>query len=171
MVDATTGIVVTARDFRGKIVLLYLGYTQCPDVCPLALQNVSQALNLLGQDAAAVRLLFVTVDPTRDTLSILKQYTAAFSQNFIGLRGDPDEIARVARRFRLAYSVTPATDGRPYQVTHSSAIYVFDGKGDARLLIASLGTNRPDIAGTARDLSRLIHSAETHHALTSGLPR
>lgn len=171
MVDATTGAIVTARDFRGKIVLLYLGYTQCPDVCPLTLQNVSQAINLLGKDAAAVRFLFVTVDPTRDTLSILKQYTAAFSPDFIGLRGDPDEIARLARRFRLAYSVTPATDGRAYQVTHSSAIYVFDGEGDARLLIASLGTNRPDIAGTARDLSRLIQRADTRHAFSSGMPR
>lgn len=156
MTDATTGKPVTAEDFRGKLVLLYLGYTQCPDVCPLTLQRVAEVLQRLGKDAGDVRLLFVTVDPGRDTLPVLKQYTAAFSPDFVGLRGDADQIARVARRYRLAYSVTPATKTHPYEVTHSSAIYVFGRDGGSKLLIGSFGTTSPDIAGTADDLRRLL---------------
>ncbi len=156
MMDATTGKPVTAEDFRGKLVLLYLGYTQCPDVCPLTLQRVAEVLQRLGKDAGDVRLLFVTVDPGRDTLPVLKQYTAAFSPDFVGLRGDADQIARVARRYRLAYSVTPATKTHPYKVTHSSAIYVFGRDGGSKLLIGSFGTTSPDIAGTADDLRRLL---------------
>ncbi len=159
MMDASTGKPVTAADFRGKLVLLYLGYTQCPDVCPLTLQNVTETLQRLGKDAAEVRLLFVTVDPNRDTLPLLKQYTTAFSPNFVGLRGDANEIAQIARRYRLAYSVTPATKGHPYQVTHSSAIYVFGRDGSPKLLIASFATTNPDIAGTADDLRRLLHES------------
>ncbi|HEY5430149.1 MAG TPA: SCO family protein [Solirubrobacteraceae bacterium] len=158
MTDATTGKPVTAEDFRGKLVLLYLGYTQCPDVCPLTLQRVAEVLQRLGKDGADVRLLFVTVDPDRDTLPVLKQYTAAFSPAFVGLRGDANQIARIARRYRLAYSVTPATKAHPYEVTHSSAIYVFGHDGSPKLLIASLATTNPDIAGTADDLRRLLHA-------------
>jgi protein SCO1 len=157
MTDAATGKPVTAADFRGKVTLLYLGYTQCPDVCPLTLQRVAQVFQRLGKDAAGLRLLFVTVDPDRDTLPLLKEYTAAFSPDFVGLRGDANQIARLARRYRLAYSVTPATKNHPYEVTHSSAIYVFDRDGNPRLLIASMASTDPDIAGTADDLRRVLH--------------
>ena len=160
MTDASTGKPVTAADFRGKLVLLYLGYTQCPDVCPLTLQNVAETLQRLGKDAGDVRLLFVTVDPERDTLAVLKQYATAFSPDFVGLRGDENQIAQVARRYRLAYSVTPATKTQPYEVTHSSAVYVFGRDGNAKLLIASLSTTNPDITGTADDLRRLLHEAK-----------
>ena len=160
MVDATTGKPVTAKDFRGKIVLLYLGYTQCPDVCPLTLQNVASVFNRLGKRAENVRLLFVTVDPHRDTLAVLKEYTRAFSPFFIGLRGNANEIAQLARRYRLAYSVTPASSGHPYTVTHSSAIYVFDRDGNPKLLIDSMASSQPDIAGTAEDLSKLLSASE-----------
>jgi len=157
MTDANTGKPVTAADFRGKLVLLYLGYTQCPDVCPLTLQHVAEVLRRLGKDADDVRLLFVTVDPDRDTLAVLKLYTAAFSPDFVGLRGDDDQLARVARRYRLAYSVAPATRTHSYEVTHSSAIYAFGRDGSARLLIAALSTTSPDIVGTEDDLRRLLH--------------
>jgi protein SCO1 len=157
MTDATTGKSVTASDFRGKIVLLYFGYTQCPDICPLTMQRVSEILQRLGKDAANVRVLFVTVDPNRDTLPVLKEYTAAFSPDLVGLRGDANQIARLARRYRIAYSVTPATKSHPYEVTHSSAIYVFDRDGKPKLLIASLASTTPDIAGTTDDLRRLLH--------------
>lgn len=159
MMDANTGKPVTAADFRGKLVLLYLGYTQCPDICPLTLQRVAEVMRRLGGDAAETRFLFVTVDPKRDTLPLLKQYTAAFSPDFVGLRGDADQIARLARRFRLAYSVTPATASQPYEVTHSSAIYVFGRDGSPKLLIASLATTKPDIAGTVDDLRRLLRAS------------
>ena len=101
-------------------------------------------------------MLFVTVDPGRDTVAALRDYTAAFGPQFVGLRGDADDVARIARRYRLAYSVSPATASTPYEVMHSSAIYVFGRDGAARLLVPSLGSTTPDVAGTASDLRRLL---------------
>lgn len=156
MTDAITGRTVTAASFRGKVVMLYLGYTFCPDICPLTLTRVAAVFDKLGAQANDVRFLFVTVDPNRDTVAVLRQYTASFGPNFVGLRGDGDAIARIARRYRLAYSVQAATATTPYEVTHSSAIYVFDGDGAARLIVPSMASKTPDIAGTAADLRRLI---------------
>jgi protein SCO1/2 len=156
MTRASDGKPVTAADFRGDVVLLYFGYTFCPDVCPLTLSNAANILNRLGSQAAHVRVLFVTVDPQRDTLPVLAQYAAAFAPQVVGLRGTPDELAALARRYRIEYSVTPASAGHPYAVTHSSAIYVFDQTGAARLLIPSLASQNPDFAGVTADLRRLI---------------
>lgn len=156
MTDATTGKTVTAADFRGKVVALYLGYTFCPDICPLTLTRVANVFDQLGKQADDVRFLFVTVDPNRDTVAVLRQYTASFGPNFVGLRGDNDAIARIARRYRLAYSVQVGTATTPDQVTHSSAIYIFDRDGAARLIVPSMASKTPDIAGTAADLRRLI---------------
>lgn len=160
MTDATTGKSVTAADFRGKLVMLYLGYTMCPDVCPLTLQNVGAILKKLGPTANDVRVLFVTVDPNRDTLPVLKQYTSLFAPQVVGLRGSADQLAQLARRYRLAYSVSPASKSHPYEVTHSSAIYVFDRDGRPRLLVPSLATTTPDLAGTADDLQRLLNQSQ-----------
>jgi protein SCO1/2 len=148
---------VTQADYRGDIVMLYLGYTFCPDVCPTTLANVATVLQKLGSDAGRIRFLFVTVDPNRDTLPVLRSYLANFSQRMEGLRGTPDQLASLARRYRLVYSVHPSPDPASYEVTHSSAIYVFDPTGAARLLIPSLATAPPDIAGTADDLHRLVN--------------
>jgi protein SCO1/2 len=160
MMDANTGKPVTQAAFKGKFTLLYFGYTQCPDVCPLTLQRVAQVFQKLGKDAQHFRFLFVTVDPHRDTLPVLKQYVAAFSPLFVGLRGDDNAIARLARRYRIAYSVTPATKNHPYTVTHSSAIYVFTPDGAPKLLLGSLATTNPDINGTAEDLEHLLHQSK-----------
>lgn len=157
MMDANTGKPISAKAFQGKFTLLYFGYTQCPDVCPLTLQRVAEVFKKMGKTSDEFRFLFVTVDPTRDTLPVLKQYVEAFSPKFVGLRGDPDEIARIARRYRIAYSVSPATKTHPYTVTHSSAIYVFDRDGQPKLLLGSLATTSPDIKGTVEDLDRLAH--------------
>ena len=156
MTDAMTGSQVTAADFRGKVTLLYFGYTQCPDYCPTTLTNLAAVLHNLGKQADRVRILFVTVDPNRDSLPILKHYTALFAPQMVGLRGTPDELASLARRYRVAYSVTPARNGHPYAVTHSAIVYVFDQSGNARLIIAAMATPRPDIGGTTADLRRLI---------------
>lgn len=153
---ATDGKLVTQAAYKGKVVLLYFGYTYCPDVCPLTLSNIAKVLHQLGTEAKDVRVLFVTVDPNRDSLPILKKYTAAFAPQIVGLRGTPDALAALARRYRIAYSVTPASPGHPYEVTHSSAIYAFDATGAARLLIPSMANSSPDIAGTTADLRRLI---------------
>ena len=156
MIRASDGKPVTAADYRGKIVLLYFGYTYCPDVCPLTLSRLAQALAKVKGAAQNVRVLFVTVDPGRDDLKTLKDYTANFGPEFIGLLGTPDELATLAKRYRIAYSVHPDPDPAKYVVTHSSAIYAFDRQGKARLLMTSLSSTAPDIAGTSADINRLV---------------
>jgi protein SCO1 len=155
MTRASDGKAVTEADYRGKVVMLYFGYTFCPDVCPTTLANVSGILGRLGPEARQVRVLFVTVDPDRDTLPILKDYVKNFAPQIEGLRGAPDQLAALARRYRVVYSVTPATKDQPYEVTHSSAIYVFDKSGAARLLVSPLIASNADIAGVTADLERL----------------
>jgi protein SCO1/2 len=149
------GRTVTQADYRGIVTMLYFGYTFCPDVCPLTLQNVTSALAKVPDAAKNVRFLFVTVDPGRDTLKVLGSYVSLFGPEFVGLRGDADQLERLARRFRIAWSVSPSDDPAKYQVTHSSAIYVFDRQGDARLLVPSMASQTPDIDGLAADLTRL----------------
>ncbi len=156
MTRAADGNEVTQADYRGRIVMLYFGYTYCPDVCPTTLANVADILKRLGPAARDVRVLFVTVDPNRDTLPVLAQYVKNFAPQIDGLRGTADQLAALARRYRVVYSVSPATKDHAYEVTHSSAIYVFDRSGAARLLIPSLATPHPDIAGATADLKRLI---------------
>lgn len=156
MTDAATDKPVTAADFRGKVALLYFGYTQCPDFCPTTLTNLAAVLHNLGSHANQVRILFVTVDPNRDSLATLKTYVSLFAPQMVGLRGTPDELAALARRYRVAFSVAPAENGRPYTVTHSSIVYVFDQNGNVRLLVDSMATQKPDIAGTTADLQTLI---------------
>lgn len=153
---ATDGKNVTQSDYRGKIVLIYFGYTYCPDVCPMTLSHLAQALQKAKGAAENVRVLFVTVDPGRDDLNTLKDYTANFGPEFVGMRGTPDELATLAKRYRIAYSVHPDPDPTKYVVTHSSAIYAFDRGGKARLLIDGLSTQAPDIPGTAEDIGRLV---------------
>jgi protein SCO1/2 len=158
MQDVNTGTPVTAADFRGKVTLLYFGYTNCPDVCPATLYNVDRILRRLGPLGAQVNFLFVTVDPNRDTPAALAQYVALFGPNITGLRGSADQLFALARRYRVVFSVSKATATAPYQVTHSSAIYVFDAKGQAQFLIAGLDTTAPDLPGITADLHRLITS-------------
>jgi len=156
---------VTAVDFHGKIVFLYFGYTQCPDFCPTTLTNLANVLQDLGTHANDVRVLFVTIDPNRDSLAVLKQYAAAFAPQVVGLRGTPDELAALARRYRVAYSVTPAQNGHPYEVTHSSIVYVFDQSGNARLLVDSMAKPKPDITGMTQDLETLVAQHQPHGLL------
>lgn len=156
MTRASDGKEVTAEDFHGHVVLLYFGYTFCPDVCPTTLLNLSTILGELGEDADKVRVLFVTVDPERDTRDILADYVSNFAPQVVGLRGTADQIAALARRYRVVYSVDPGGDGDPYEVSHSSAIFAFGPSGEARLLISSLGTVQSETDATIADLRRLI---------------
>ena len=153
MTDVSTGKKVTAADFKGQVVLLYFGYTNCPDVCPATLYNVDRILRRLGPQAANVTLLFATVDPDRDTPSALAQYVALFGPNMAGLRGTPNQLYDLARRYRVVFSVTKTP---VYAVTHSAAVYVFDQQGKARFIIAGLETNKPDFDGIARDLRAVV---------------
>ncbi len=156
MTRADDGRTISAADYKGKVTLMYFGYTFCPDICPMTLSNVARVLKRLGPLARDVRVLFVTVDPDRDTPDVLKQYVSAFGPEFDGLRGDPDHLAALARRYRVAYSVDPHGPGGSYQVTHGSGIYVFDRKGKARLLMSSLSGTDPDIDGATADLRTLL---------------
>lgn len=143
---------VDAADYRGDVVLMYFGYTHCPDVCPLTLAKLAAALTSLGDAARQVRVLFVSVDPRRDTAPVLARYVAAFGPQFVGLRVDADELQRLARRYRIAYSYATADADGNYDVSHSSAVFIFDGQGRARLL----GTQNNSPAQFAADLQRLL---------------
>jgi protein SCO1/2 len=159
MTRAFDGKTVTAADYKDKIVLLYFGYTFCPDVCPTTLLNIANMLKTLGKEAGDVRVLFVTVDPNRDTLPVLKQYTQAFAPQIVGLRGTPDQLATLAKRYRVAYSVTPASPGHAYEVTHSAAVYVFDRDGNIKLLFSGLSAPKAPIAGMTSDLREIVAGA------------
>jgi protein SCO1/2 len=153
MTDVATGKPVTAADFRGKVTLLYFGYTNCPDVCPATLYNVARITQRLGADGGKFQLLFVTVDPDRDTPSVLRQYTRLFGPNIIGLRGTPDQLDALAKRYRAVFSVTKTPT---YEVTHSSAVYVFDAQGRPQFMIAGLDSTHPDFKGITADLKYVI---------------
>jgi protein SCO1/2 len=159
MTRANDGKTVTERDYRGKVTLLFFGYTYCPDVCPMTLSNIVHVLRGMGPAANGVRVLFVTVDPGRDTVPLLKRYAAAFDPRIDALRGTPDALAALTRRYRVAWSVRPGTGSIPYQVSHSSSLFAFDRGGSARLLISTLATNQPDFAGVTEDLRRLAETA------------
>jgi protein SCO1/2 len=146
---ANDGKTVGAGDYRGKVALLYFGYTHCPDVCPTTLANLSEMLAKLGKRAGEVRVLFVTVDPNRDTPAIMKGYVQSFAPQIDGLRGTPDQLAALARRYRVAYSVTP---GPPYEVMHSNAVFFFDKSGRARLV----ATQTKDIGGVTANVEKLL---------------
>jgi protein SCO1/2 len=149
MTRANDGAAVTAEAYRGRATILYFGYTNCPDICPTTLANLAEMLRQLGRDADKVRVLFVTVDPGRDTLPILKKYAAAFAPQIDGLRGSDNALADLARRYRIAYSVK--TEPK-YEVMHSTAVFFFDPTGRARLV--TLSTD--DTAGLAEDVKRLL---------------
>lgn len=151
MQRANDGQPVTATDYRGKVTLLYFGYTNCPDICPTTLANLSETLRRLGPKAKDVRVLFVTVDSDRDTLPVLKAYVHAFAPEMDGLRGTTNAIAALARRYRVAYNVTKPAAGQPYEVMHSAAVFFFDAQGHARLV--TLSTD--DTAAVAADIARL----------------
>lgn len=160
MTRASDGKEVTARAFEDKTTLLYFGYTNCPDVCPLTLTNLTQVLKKLGGQASKARVLFVTVDPGRDTLDVMKQYAEAFAPQVVGLRGTDDQLAALAKRYRVAYSVRKDDKSGDIAVTHSSAIYAFDDKGHARLLFTNFSTPDADVEGMAADLRQLIEGPD-----------
>lgn len=152
MVRANDGKPVTANDYRGKIVILYFGYTHCPDICPATLANLSNMLQQLKSGARDVRVLFVTVDLGRDTGAVLSSYVKSFAPQVDGLRGSGDALMTLARRYRVAYQVTPDSPGHPYSVMHSDAVFFFDRTGRARLVT----TTTDDVAAIASDVHALL---------------
>ncbi len=129
------GRVRTLADFRGKAVAIFFGYTHCPDVCPSTMSEMNQAMQLLGKDANRVQVLFVTVDPERDTPAVLASYVPAFNPAFLGLYGSIAETAEVAKNFKIFYQKVKSKDGKSYSMDHSAGTYVFDPAGNLRLFM------------------------------------
>lgn len=122
-------------DFSGKVVTLFFGFTQCPDVCPTSLLTMNDVVAKLGGDADKVQVLFITVDPERDTQEVLAQYVPAFNPAFVGLYGDAERTAQVAKDFRIFYRKSGDTSGMNYTIDHSAGTYIFDPKGRLRLYV------------------------------------
>jgi cytochrome oxidase Cu insertion factor (SCO1/SenC/PrrC family) len=144
---------VTDRDFRGKYMLVYFGYTYCPDICPTTLNEVVDALDRLGAKADQVQAIFITVDPKRDIPTVVKQYAAAFSPRLIGLTGSSEQIAQVAKTYRVYYAETRiGPEPNDYAMAHSSVLYLMGPGGE---FVAPI---RGDESGRqiAEDLSRLM---------------
>jgi protein SCO1/2 len=132
----TDGKVRTLADFKGKVVVMFFGYTQCPDVCPTTLTEMQQAMALLGKQSDKVQVIFVTVDPERDTAAILKQYVPAFDKSFIGLRpADEAALEKVTKDFKIFYRKVPGSSPGSYTMDHTAGSYAFDPEGRLRLYI------------------------------------
>lgn len=151
------GKAVTGADYRGKVVLLYFGYTHCPDVCPLTLAQLHVVMQRLGPLADGARILFVSVDPARDTPAVMHAYVNAFDPRAIGLTGDPRATEALSKRYRSAFTREPGSADGSYEVSHSSAIYVFDRDGKARLL-ATPSASHDDLV---HDLHLLLDTGAT----------
>jgi protein SCO1/2 len=130
------GVVRRLADFRGRVVVVFFGFTHCPDVCPSTMAEMGEVMRALGPQAAAdIQVIFITVDPERDTAELLAQYVPAFDARFLGLRGDAEATARVAKNFRVFYQKVPGKTPGSYTIDHTAGSYVFDRQGRVRLFI------------------------------------
>jgi protein SCO1/2 len=125
----------TLADFKGKVVVLFFGYTQCPDVCPTTMAEMASVMKDLGPAADKVQVLFVTLDPERDTRELLASYVPQFDKRFLGLYGTPADIARTAKEFKVFYSKVPGSSPDNYSIDHTAGSYVFDRDGKLRLFV------------------------------------
>ena len=139
------GNVRTLADFMGKIVVTFFGFTQCPDVCPTSMTTMAEVKRLLGDQGERLQVLFITVDPERDTQALLKEYMASFDPGFIALRPEPDELKDVAAAFKIYYKKVPGSTPTAYTMDHSAGKYIFDTEGRVRLFSA-YGTDASTIA-------------------------
>ena len=139
-------------DYRGKVVWLFFGYTHCPDVCPTTMVQLAAARKQMGADGQSVQVLFVTLDPERDTPAVLSQYVPAFDHSFIGLSATPAVIASTASEFKVVYQKNVGSDPNNYTLDHTAAVFVFDPQGRPRLYY----TMAQGIAALASDSQRLL---------------
>ena len=140
----------TLADFRGKVVVIFFGYTHCPDVCPTTLAELAIVAKELGGNAERMQVLFVTVDPERDTQEVLHKYVPSFNPSFLGLYGNAEATMRAAREFKIFYQKQPLPGG-DYSVDHSAGTYVLDQQGRLRLF-AQYGRGAPDLLHDIRIL-------------------
>lgn len=125
----------TLADFKGKAVVVFFGYTQCPDVCPTTMAEMANVMQELGSLADRVQVLFVTIDPARDSVALLSHYVPAFDPRFLGLVGDKAATEKVAKEFRVFYQKVPGKEPGNYTMDHTAGSYVFDPQGRIRLFI------------------------------------
>ena len=143
------------EDFRGKVTVMFFGFTHCPDVCPTTLAELAAVLRKLGDAAQRVQVLFVTVDPERDTPEVLAGYVTAFNSDFIGLTGSLEQIAAVAREFKVAYQKAEGSQPGMYSVDHSAGTFIIDAQGRLRLYVRY----GQDGEAIASDITRLLGEA------------
>lgn len=148
----STGASRTLASYKGKVIVVFFGFTHCPDVCPTAMAELAQTIELLGADAAEnVQVLMISVDPGRDTPEILGSYTTAFHPSFIGLSGTDEQLQTTAKSFKAFYAKAPGPTPDQYSMDHSSSFYVFDKKGNVRILLGG-NTSADEIAQDIRQL-------------------
>ncbi len=150
MVDGS-GQERTLASYKGKVVLVFFGFTQCPDVCPTAMAELAQTMELLGDDADKVQVLMISVDPERDTPEILSAYVSAFDPRFVGLTGTPEQLSTTAKSFKAYYAKAPGPTPDQYTMDHASSFYLIDTEGEARALISG-NASADDIASDIRQL-------------------
>ena len=145
------GKTYTPADFHGKVTLVLFGFTQCPDVCPTSLAELSQVMKLLGDQASRVQVLLISVDPERDTPTVLRAYVSGFDPRFLGLTGTPEQVKLAAAAFKAYYARSPAANGQ-YNMDHSANFYLLDAKGESRVLLA----NNAGAENIAHDIRALL---------------
>ena len=139
-------------DYKGKVVMMFFGYTQCPDVCPTTMADLKNVMTSLGPEADRVQVLFVTLDPERDTPQLLAQYVPAFDPRFVGLLGDPATTAQTAKAFKVFYQRVPGSTPGSYTLDHTAGTYVFDPAGHIRLFVRQGETT----AAITHDVKQLL---------------
>lgn len=149
-----TGKRRTLADFKGKVVVVFFGYTHCPDVCPTTLAEMAGIMKTLGPEAARLQVLFITLDPERDTPELMANFVPAFDPSFLGLWGEPPAIDKVAKDFKVFAQKIQSKDGKSYTIDHTAGSYVFDDQGRIRLFV------RHGQGGDAllKDVKRLLAS-------------
>lgn len=149
------GRVRTLADFRGKVTIVFFGFTHCPDVCPTTLAELTQIKRALGKDGERLQGVLVTVDPERDTAEVLKQYMAALDPGFVGLRGSLEQTRATAQEFKVFFAKVPSKDGKSYSMDHTAGSYVFDPQGRVRLFTRYGSGVKP----LTEDIKRLLAEA------------
>jgi protein SCO1/2 len=147
------GDIRSLADFKGKVVVLFFGYTNCPDICPGIMGKLAGTIKKLGNDSNHVQVLFISVDPEHDTPALLKQYVSTFNPTFLGLSGDLQTTRNIAKEFKIVFQKQTETTHDSYIMEHSTGIYIFDPKGKLRLYVNS-GTNMDIISHDILELLR-----------------
>ena len=141
----------TLADYKGKVVVVFFGFTQCPDVCPTAMAELAQTKELLGKDADKLQVLMISVDPERDTPEVLSAYVKAFDPSFVGLTGTPEQLSKTAKSFKAYYAKSRGATPDQYSMDHASSFYIIDKDGESRVLVSG-NASAQDIASDIKQL-------------------